>query len=217
MFQDTNTSKDTLHPTSLEYSPLSSSEEEEQPLQNSVTARKSRSKPNKKHQKYKAQLIGSLVASLVVFLMVLVTIVSLATSHSTNSSTPTIVSTVNFTTIINSVMTENNYEDLADPKDIIIEGFSPVTTIDSYDTADVQQNETVDFKNNLHAAINIADPEQVLIKEMNTSSSQDIVSVNSNNTNNDEDGNDEDYDDDELQNVINPGDYFSKLLPNLTL
>ena len=97
---------------------ISSSEEDDLPLH---TSRQSRTKPNKKTEKHRAQFIGSLVASFGIFLMVMVAIVSLATSHSANGSKTTITSN-QLTTIINNIMSENNYEELADPKNIIIEG-----------------------------------------------------------------------------------------------
>ena len=103
-------------PSNGVYSPLSSSEEDDHP----PNTRFNRIKPNRKNQKYKAQLISSLIASLSVFLVVMVAIVSIATSHSANKSQTT-ASTSRLTTMLENFNIDRNYEDLANPKDIMVE------------------------------------------------------------------------------------------------
>ena len=202
---------------------ISSSEEDDLPLH---TSRQSRTKPNKKNEKHRAQFIGSLVASFGIFLMVMVAIVSLATSHSANSSKTTITSN-QLTTIINNIMSENNYEELADPKNIIIEGQETKANIQEtigednstnvlHDTEDTIGNETVHKDINEHGMIDTEDipnnaTSVLLMSKVNTS-------VNSNRIDKDEiigkdisapplagEAVDENV---EVENMIDPGDYI---------
>merc|ERR1712106_426169 len=114
-------SNESLLPSTSEFNPItfSSSEEDDLPLHAHHTNRQPRTKPNRKNDKHRAQLIASLVASLGLFLIVMVAIVSLATSHSANSS-KTSMSPSQLTTIINNIISADNYEELADPANIIV-------------------------------------------------------------------------------------------------
>jgi hypothetical protein len=179
------------------------------------TCRQTRTKPNKKNQKYKTQLIGSLVASFGIFLMVMVAIVSLATSHSANSS-KTSMRASQITTIISSIMSHNNYEELYDPEDIIIEGLETVNTaVVSQDIAEEhngkvhRDNSTNVMIDNEDAQVNetltkeiIKSPENSIVKTNRIVESENIVT----NITGTGDG-DIEVTEDELNIVIDPGDY----------
>ena len=101
-----------------------------------------RTKLDKKNEKkYKIQLIASLVTSMGVFLMVMFTIVSLPTSQPSNSSRATSLMTVKYTTIISSIISYQNYEELANPKDIIVEIQKSVEHEKAYDLTDRSSKE----------------------------------------------------------------------------
>jgi hypothetical protein len=171
---------------------ISSSEEDNLPQH---STRQTRTTPNKKNEKHRAQFIGSLVASLGIFLMVMVAIVSLATSHSANSSKTTITSH-QLTTIINNFMSDNNYEELADPKNIIIEEQETNNTRENiqeiiggdnstnvlHDIEDTIDNETLHKDSNGHGMIDTEDKpnyatavNDLMMSKVNTSVNSNII------------------------------------------
>jgi hypothetical protein len=217
-----------LHPPGPECNPLTISSSDEDNLPHH-TSRQTRTKPNKKNEKRRAQFIGSLVASTGIFLMVMVAIASLATSHSANSSKTTITSN-QLTTIINSIMSDNNYEELADPKNIIIEGQVTKENIQEtigednstnvlHDTDDTIGNKTVHKDRNEHGMIDTEEKpnnatvvNDILMSKVNTSLSSNIIDKDETS------GKDisapplvrEDVDENaEVENMIDPGDYIT--------
>ena len=212
-----------------EYNPLtiSSSEEDDQPLH--TIPHRTRTKPNKKKKKHRAQFIGSLVASLVIFLMVMVAILSLATSHSVNSSKTTVTSK-RLTTLINNIISDNNYEELADPKNIIIDVRETNNTKENVqkpiggdnstnvllDSKDTTGNETVHKDSIEHGLLDMEDKPNNGTAFNKLVISKVISSANTNNTADDATrdisaapfaANDVD-ENVEVDNVIDPGEYI---------
>ena len=138
--------------TTGSYNPLSLSSSEEEDL-----PRQARTKPSRKNEKYKARLVGSLLASLGIFLVVMIAIVSLATSHSANTSI-TSPSTGQLTTHVNNKdISGENYEDLANPHNIIVVEEEEIksATVNSDETNSTLLNDDVSWDENEELKIKV--------------------------------------------------------------